>query len=137
MPLQSNITDPNKIFTVGLPLLYTTCEKKMVENRRRPASLQAYMAPTKQIKRKTNFCMHGRRCCLHETKKISQPQLQPQLTSRAHSLTHGTREAETSPNHTSRLMIKTWIHGQLLSLLYSRNMHEQNTAQEQLTSCQH
>jgi hypothetical protein len=37
--------------------------------------------------------------------------------------THSLMAGETSPNHTSRLMIKTWIHGQLLCLLYSRNMH--------------
>jgi hypothetical protein len=57
-----------------------------------------------------------------------------------HSLTHGTREI--SPNHASRFMIKTWIHGQLLmSLLYSRNTHEKEKKTQhrsnQLPASQH
>lgn len=84
--------------------LYTTCEKILDKAEKASSCIHAWL--------QSSGCFHG-------TKKdhlISQLQ----LTSRAHSLL-------ASPNNTTRrLMIKTWIHGQLLidrsSLLYSRNM---------------
>lgn len=108
----------------SLPIYYhTTCEKTIMGIAKRCCLTRSYHYHNHQTDRSKQrqilACMHG----MDMVAVVASMERKRSPTHQHSPLTHGIWQPRPHPTtQAGRLMIKTWIHGQLLSLLYSRNM---------------